>query len=109
MKNSLIIVGFFVFGTMSGAYHVLPSILIENDFSIYALYVLMFLVGISIGADKKALEVIRSAKIKILLVPLSVIIGTLITKFAGKDYAVISVFSGIILTILVPFLVTFIL
>ena len=33
----------------------------------------------------------------------------IITKFVGKEYAIISVFSGIVLTILVPFLVTFIL
>jgi uncharacterized membrane protein YbjE (DUF340 family) len=32
-----------------------------------------------------------------------------ITKFTGKEYAVISVFSGVVLTMLVPFLVTFIL
>jgi uncharacterized membrane protein YbjE (DUF340 family) len=32
-----------------------------------------------------------------------------ISKYSGKEYAIISVFSGIVLTILVPFLVTFIL
>lgn len=32
-----------------------------------------------------------------------------ITKFSGKDYAIIAVFSGIVLTVLVPFLVTIIL
>jgi uncharacterized membrane protein YbjE (DUF340 family) len=32
-----------------------------------------------------------------------------ISKYSGKEYAVISLFSGIVLTILVPFLVTFIL
>jgi uncharacterized membrane protein YbjE (DUF340 family) len=32
-----------------------------------------------------------------------------ITRYSGKSYAVVAVFSGIVLTILVPFLVTFIL
>jgi uncharacterized membrane protein YbjE (DUF340 family) len=32
-----------------------------------------------------------------------------ISKYSGKSYAIIAVFSGIVLTILVPFLVTFIL
>ncbi len=32
-----------------------------------------------------------------------------ISKYSGKDYAVISLFNGIVLTVLVPFLVTFIL
>ena len=32
-----------------------------------------------------------------------------ITKFTGTEYAIIAVFSGTVLTIIVPFLVTFIL
>jgi uncharacterized membrane protein YbjE (DUF340 family) len=32
-----------------------------------------------------------------------------ISRFSGKEYAIIAVFSGIVLTILVPFMVTFIL
>jgi uncharacterized membrane protein YbjE (DUF340 family) len=158
----------------------------------------MFLVGIGIGADKNAWKILKNAKFKIILVPLTVIIGTavgvsivsiflkeitlreslavgagfgyyslssifisrisgealgivalisnisreimtllfapffakyfgklapisaggatsmdttlpIITQSVGKEYAIISVFSGIILTILVPFAVTFIL
>jgi len=31
-----------------------------------------------------------------------------IAKFSGREYAVISVFSGVVLTILVPFIITLI-
>jgi len=164
----------------------------------YALYGLMFLVGISIGADKKSWSVLRHMKIKIFLVPFGVIVGTLagtavtsiflpdlklkevlavgagfgyyslsslfitqisgetlgviallsnilreiltllttpllvqyfgklagiasggatsmdttlpiITRYSGKEWSIVAVFSGVILTLLVPFLVTFIL
>lgn len=198
MKNSLIIVGFFALGLVLAVSSWLPRAIIKNDLSAYALYVLMFLVGIGIGADKKAWAILKSARLKIILVPLTVIIGTLIgvafislflkdvslreslavgagfgyyslssifigqisgqalgvvalisnisrevitllgtpllvryfgklapiasggatsmdttlpiiTRFTGKEYAIISVFSGVVLTILVPFLVTFIL
>jgi uncharacterized membrane protein YbjE (DUF340 family) len=198
MKNSLIIVGFFVLGVIIGLYDLLPQIFVQIDFSLYALYILMFLVGIGIGADKNAWKILKNAKFKIILVPLTVIIGTavgvslisiflkditlreslavgagfgyyslssifisqisgealgvvalisnilreittllfapffakyfgkiapisaggatsmdttlpVITQSAGKEYAIISVFSGIVLTILVPFAVTFIL
>lgn len=197
MKNSLIIVGFFVLGIIAGVYHILPKFLFDTDFSIYALYVLICLVGIGVGSDKKAREIQKNAKLKIILVPLTVVIGTLlgvavvslfidiglrealaigagfgyyslssilitkisgealgvialianisreittlllapllvkyfgklapvaaggatsmdttlpvITQFAGKEYVIISVFSGVVLSILVPFLVTFIL
>ena len=158
----------------------------------------MFLVGIGIGSNKNSISLIKSVKLKILLVPLSVIIGTyigvsvfaflqnelslidslaigsgfgyyslssvlisevsgdvlgviallsnitreiitllltpvfakyfgklapissggatamdttlpIITKYIGSDYAIISVFSGVVLTILVPFLIAIIL
>lgn len=198
MKGSIIILVFFILGLLSGVYDLLPDHLLENDYSLYALYVLMFLVGIGVGSNKKSLDLIKSINFKILLVPLSVIIGTyigvsifaliqdnlslvdslavgsgfgyyslssvlisevasdtlgviallsnitreiitllltplfaryfgklapissggatamdttlpVITKYIGSDYAIISVFSGIVLTILVPFLIAIIL
>jgi len=198
MKNSLIILAFFALGVILGITGKLPDLMIQNDFSMYALYFLMFLVGIGIGADKSSWSVIRTMKIKIFLVPLGIIIGTfagtafvslflpelklkevlavgagfgyyslsslfitqlsgetlgviallsnilreittllatpllvlyfgklagiasggatsmdttlpVITRYSGKEWSIISVFSGIVLTMLVPFLVTFIL
>jgi len=198
MKGSLIILSFFVAGLLIGIYNLAPGFFIKNDYSLYALYFLMFLVGIGIGSNKKSLELIKSVNIKIVLVPLSVIIGTyigvatfslvqneinlleslaigsgfgyyslssvliseisgdtlgviallsnisreiitllftpifaryfgklspiasggatamdttlpVITKYIGSDYAIISVFSGVVLTILVPLLISVIL
>jgi uncharacterized membrane protein YbjE (DUF340 family) len=198
MKNSLIILSFFVTGVLLGISKLLPDLLIQTDFSMYALYILMFLVGISIGADRSSWTVLRTMKIKIFLIPTGIILGTLagtaiaslflpalklrevlavgaglgyyslsslfitrlsgealgvtallsnvlreivtlvatpllvqnfgklagiasggatsmdttlpvITRYSGKEWSIISVFSGVILTLLVPFLVTFIL
>lgn len=198
MKNSLIILAFFALGVVLGVTGKLPDLMIQTDFSMYALYFLMFLVGIGIGADKSAWSVIRTMKIRIFLVPLGVIVGTfagtalvslflpdlklkevlavgagfgyyslsslfitqlsgetlgviallsnimreittllatpifvlyfgklagiasggatsmdttlpVITRYSGKEWSIVSVFSGIVLTLLVPFLVTFIL
>jgi len=198
MKNSLIILGFFALGLILGLTRFLPEIIMESDFSMYALYLLMFLVGIGIGADRSSWKVIKETNIKIILVPLCVIVGSLvgvaaisiftpeiqlkealavgagfgyyslssifitqisgetlgviallsnilreiitllavpifvkyfgklagiasggatamdttlpiISKYTGKEWAIIAIFSGIVLTILVPFLVPFIL
>ncbi len=198
MKGSLIILAFFIGGLILGLTRFLPNTVIENDVSVYALYVLMFLVGIGIGADRSSWQVINKINIKIILVPIGVIVGSLlgaasvawllptisvkesmaigagfgyyslssifitqisgetlgviallsnisrelitliatpilvtyfgklagiasggatsmdttlpiITKYSGKEWAVISVFSGVVLTIIVPFLVPFIL
>jgi uncharacterized membrane protein YbjE (DUF340 family) len=198
MKNSLIILAFFTVGVVAGLFRILPDAMMETDFSMVALYVLMFLVGVGIGADRKSWSVLHQMKLKIVMVPLGVILGTLfgsaivsmllpglklkevlavgagfgyyslsslmitqlaseslgviallsnimremftllttpllvmyfgklagissggatsmdttlpvITRFSGKEWTIISVFSGIVLTLLVPFLVTFIL
>ncbi len=197
MKNSLIILAFFAVGMALGIIEKLPDLMMKTDFSMFALYGLMFLVGIGIGADRKSWLVMRKIKLKIFLVPLGVILGTLagtavisflipelnlkeilavgagfgyyslsslliteisgvelgviallsnimrevftllatpllvryfgklagigsagatsmdttlpvITRFSGKEWSIISVFSGIVLTLLVPVLVTFI-
>jgi uncharacterized membrane protein YbjE (DUF340 family) len=197
MKASLITLSFFIVGVICGIAAILPRQLTSSTFSEYTLYILMFLVGISVGGDRKTWKTLKKINVKILLVPMVVIVGSLlgsgvialllpsislkeglavgagfgyyslssiiITKFysqtlgvvalmanmirelltllsaplirkyfgklapiasggatsmdttlsiitlsSGKEYAMISVFSGVILTILVPFLVTFI-
>jgi len=198
MKNSLIILSFFVAGVILGINEYIPDQMMQTDFSMYALYILMFLVGIGIGVDRKSWSILRSMKIKIILVPFGILVGTfagtalasifipdlklkevlavgagfgyyslsslfitqlsgenlgviallsnilreiitllstpvlvlyfgklagiasggatsmdttlpVITRYSGKEWSIIAVFSGVILTILVPFLVTFIL
>lgn len=78
MKSSLIILAFFVIGLILGLTRFVPSFFIEKDMTMYILYALMFFVGIGIGSDTKAFKVIKETKIKIILVPLCVIIGSLI-------------------------------
>lgn len=198
MKTSFIILLFFTAGILLGYFDLLPENIYHSDYDVYALYLLMFLVGIGIGNDKNALSAIRELKLKVFVVPLTVVVGTLIgvsvvavflkqynykdivavgfgfgyyslssifiteisgekmgiiallsnviresitllmapliakyfgkiapiaaggatsmdttlpiiTRASGKEYAVISVFNGIILTILVPVLIVFVL
>lgn len=78
MKGSLIVVGFFVLGCLLGWSGWLPDVVVENDITVYVLYLLMFQVGLSIGSDKKLKEILRSIRPKLLLVPLATISGTLI-------------------------------
>ena len=78
MKNSLLILAFFVLGILAGRSGAMPEILSNTDLSLYVLYLLLFLVGIGLGSDRKTLRVLKRANVTILLVPLSVIIGTLL-------------------------------
>ena len=77
MKSSLIIIAFFICGILGGLFLSVPDFLKDSDLSSYVLYGLMFFVGVNIGSDKNSWSVIKKVKFKILLVPLSVIIGTL--------------------------------
>lgn len=77
MKGSLIIVGFFVLGTLCGAYHLLPSEVGESDISFYALCGLMFSVGLSIGNDPQTLKNFRALNPRLVFLPVATILGTL--------------------------------
>lgn len=198
MRSSLIIFLFFVTGVFAGLSGKIPAGFDWDKIGGYALYLLMFLAGVSIGSDRNSWKVIATHNYKIFLVPVSIIIGTMagaslvalvlpsltlreslavgagfgyyslssvfitqlhsqglgvvallsnifrevatllitpflvrhfgnlagiasggatamdttlpvISRYSGKEYAIVAVFSGIVLTILVPFLVTFIL
>lgn len=198
MKGSLTILSFFIAGIILAVFGWVPQWLSNDDFVLYTLLALVFVVGIGIGSDSSAFEVLKRIKFKVLLVPLLVVIGSLAgtalfslflyhvsvvqamavgagfgyyslssviisqmngeelgviallanifrevftliaapflvryfgklaiiasggatamdttlpvtVKYSGKEFGVIAVFSGVVLTILVPFLVSFIL
>lgn len=198
MKESLLIVLFFLIGLILSYFNLVPEFLLHHDISTYVLYLLMLIVGFSVGSDKEALKVLYKANWKIILVPITVIVGSIsatalfsfftpdinikeamavgsgfgyyslssilisemhsdtlgtiallanvireiitllfapillllfgklapvtaggatamdttlpiITKVSGNDYGIIAIFSGLVLTLLVPVIVTFIL
>lgn len=80
MKGSLIIVSFFLLGALLGWGGWLPDFLLKSDHTKYALYLLMFLVGLSIGGDNKLREIFLRLRFEVLLVPLATIVGTLIAS-----------------------------
>jgi len=76
MKSSLIILSLFIAGILTGAMHILPEKYFLNEISTYILYVLMFLVGVSIGSDKLVWKQFRDLNFRILIIPLTAIVGT---------------------------------
>lgn len=77
MKGSLIIVGFFIFGIIAGNLGWLSIDNIGFDISFVTLGILMFCVGISVGSDLGALRNLRAIDIRLLMLPLMTIFGTL--------------------------------
>mgnify|MGYP000289746261 CR=1 FL=1 len=76
MKGSLIIVGFFVLGTICGVCHLLPFDIAETNISYYALCALMFSVGLSVGNDPQTLKNFRSLNPRLVFLPIMTILGT---------------------------------
>lgn len=78
MKGSLIIVGFFVLGTLCGVFQLIPmDIVVDNKISYYALCLLMFSVGLSVGNDPQTLKNFRSLNPRLAFLPIMTILGTL--------------------------------
>lgn len=88
MKGTLVIVSFFVLGTLCGVFHLIPYDFSGSKLSYYALCALMFSVGLSVGSDPATLKSFKSLNPRLVLLPVITILGTL----AGC--AVVSLFMG---------------
>ena len=86
MSGSLMILGCFVLGVLLAWLGWIPDYFLEHDGTLYVLYVLMFLVGISIGHDRRLGEILRTLRPRVLLLPLATTVGT----FAGAALASIT-------------------
>ena len=76
MKGSMIVLAFFILGCILGTMGKIPFD--PHSVSMYILYALMLQVGISIGSNKNLKEIIGSLNWKMLLVPMSTVVGTLL-------------------------------
>ena len=76
MKNSIIIFLFFCAGCLLGFSGEIK--LDAHHISLYILYALMLQVGISIGSNKNLKQIVRQIRLKMLVIPLATIIGTLL-------------------------------
>lgn len=78
MKSSIVVLGLFLLGILLGINHFIPNEWLEGNLTMGILYVLIFQVGIGIGSNKDLKEMLKGLKPKMLLLPLSTILGTLL-------------------------------
>lgn len=81
--TSLAALAFFAAGVFSGLCRVLPAGLSGGEAVAGVLYVLLFLAGMTVGFDLRALSVIREFRVRILLIPLGVAAGTFCGSLLG--------------------------
>ena len=83
MTDSLKILLFFGLGLGCAATGWLPEIRSDTDPALVALWILMALVGLSIGANKNLSGIIRSIHPSVLLIPVATALGTFAGAIAG--------------------------
>lgn len=77
LKGSFVIIAFFAAGLAAGILKFFPESFPVGEVSKWALYLLLFFVGLSVGSDSRFSEIIRTMRPKLLLIPLATIVGTL--------------------------------
>jgi uncharacterized membrane protein YbjE (DUF340 family) len=86
MKNSFIILLFFVAGVLLARFGETDFITDESKLSFYVLCALMFSVGVSVGGNKTILNAVRKINPRFFLLPLATIIGTLGGAFVAAFF-----------------------
>ena len=76
LKGCARILACFATGIVLAALSVTPAWMADSALATYALYLLVFAVGIGLGADLRAFRVLRDLHVKILAVPLLIVIGS---------------------------------
>lgn len=78
IKTTLMIFFCFAAGITAGALWVPAGVFESLKLETYALYALLFFVGIGMGGDPKIRDLLRKLKLSFLLIPLLIIAGTLL-------------------------------
>jgi uncharacterized membrane protein YbjE (DUF340 family) len=84
MKNSIFVLLVLSMGVILGLSFPIPDALLDKSLSTYILYALMLQVGISLGCSDSLKKLIRNFDFRLLLIPLSTIVGTLIFSAAAS-------------------------
>lgn len=78
MGDTLLIIIFFSAGILLSMLDLVPRFILDHDPTLLALWLLMGLVGLSLGADRKLGDIIRTLRPDVLLMPLATTAGTFI-------------------------------
>lgn len=77
MKSNLILLGSFLLGLAVGGIDLVPTAIVESDLGNYLLYLLLFLVGLSVGNDRDTIRGFRQLSPRLLVLPFLTIIGSM--------------------------------
>lgn len=84
MRNSVFVLLVLGLGVILGISLPIPDSLLDKSVSTYILYALMLQVGISVGCSDSLKKIVRNFDFRMLLIPLSTIVGTLVFSAAAS-------------------------
>lgn len=84
MRNSVFVLLVLGLGVILGISLPIPDSLLDKSVSTYILYALMLQVGISVGCSDSLKKIVRNFDFRMLLIPLSTIVGTLMFSAAAS-------------------------
>lgn len=84
MRNSVFVLLVLGLGVILGISLPIPDSLLDKSVSTYILYALMLQVGISVGCSDSLKKIVRNFDFRMLLIPLSTIVGTLLFSAAAS-------------------------
>lgn len=82
MKSAFVILLFFCGGVLAGLAHIVPTSVSMDAVSFFALCVLMFCVGVTVGSDRGMLRRFRSLNPHLVLLPVFTVLGSLAGSLA---------------------------
>lgn len=78
IKSSCIVLAFFLSGVFLGRMQALPAEISSGMYAVWALYILLFLAGMSVGFDLHAFKIIQELKGTIIVMPIATVAGTVL-------------------------------
>lgn len=94
MKGSLMILSSFAAGVLLASCGLFPEGIDISNLSGYILYLLMLLVGLSLGLDSGLVSTIKSQPVRMLLLPISTMVGTFVGALIAWGVLQMPVFYG---------------
>jgi len=84
--SGLLLVLPFIIGLLVGAFDLLSMAWIPNEFQSILIIILLFFIGVSVGSDEDALENLKRISLPSLLVPISIMIGSILGGGIGSFF-----------------------
>ncbi len=86
IKSSCTVLCFFLSGVVLGYLNLLPAELSGGLYAVWALYILLFLAGMSVGFDLHAFKIIQELKGTIIIMPIATVAGTVLGSVAASYF-----------------------